>query len=513
MSKQSSDFILSSLRSRILLAVAALVVFNSIFGLLGYLGVSFLIMEPVYAVVTAVAAMTAATAVFGWWLSNEILRPIEAVSLLARSLERSPSASLPKTTGSSETDELLSSLHRNSQQLQNLIGLMDDVASGKTDAAMAPLQNPDRLSVSFQKLVLKVIESIKAKQQLDALQTSVNRLKSDVSGVRSGDLSVEFRGDLWQVGEIADAFKFVVGRLSEIVQQAASGSAATKEAADEARRIVRSSIDEENARTDRLARAVSLLNKSPERFTRLTQELESVVDDVAGRLNGKEFTTDARSSAFGRMRSSLSESRKQLEQLRERANAVPQAARRTEEIVRRSNLIALNAALTGSSSDKNSLMADEVAALSLRAEDIHKEIIAFNESLVSDVSKLDDSLRSIWSELPEIADADSRQHQLLSEVDAGVGKLEAIKVSLKTYAGEYQIENEAIVKTLETQTKTARAEQLKLSEQNLETIINAADTLRDWVSEFRPASGPSSESRTLATPAVPAEIAAASEQN
>ena len=92
MAKQSSDFILSSLRNRILLAVAALVVFNSIFGLLGYLAVSFVISEPVYAVVTAVAAMTAATAVFGWWLSSEILRPIEALSLLARSLERSPSA-------------------------------------------------------------------------------------------------------------------------------------------------------------------------------------------------------------------------------------------------------------------------------------------------------------------------------------------------------------------------------------------------------------------------------------
>src|SRR4051794_26058941 len=191
MAKQSSDFILSSLRNRILLAVAALVVFNSIFGLLGYLAVSFVISEPVYAVVTAVAAMTAATAVFGWWLSNELLRPIEALSLLARSLERSPSASLPKTTGASETDELLSSLHRNSQQLQNLIALMDDVASGKTDAAMAPLANPYRLSISFQKLVAKVIESIKAKQQLDALQSSIDRMKKDVAAVRSGELTVD----------------------------------------------------------------------------------------------------------------------------------------------------------------------------------------------------------------------------------------------------------------------------------------------------------------------------------
>ncbi|MEP7212868.1 MAG: hypothetical protein ABI791_07325 [Acidobacteriota bacterium] len=486
MAKQSSEFLLSSLRNRILLAVAALVVFNSIFGFLGYLAVSFVISEPIYAVVSAVAAMTAATALFGWWLSNEILRPIEAVSLLARSLERSPSASLPKTTGASETDELLSSLHRNSQQLQNLIGLMDDVASGKTDAAMAPLQNPDRLSVSFQKLVSKVIESIKAKQQLDALQGSINRLRSDVSGVRSGDLSVQFRGDMWQTNEIVDSFKYVLGSLSELVRHVSSGSSATKDAAVEAKKIVRTVIEAEGGQADRLKKAASLLSESPEQFSELTEQLATAVRDVNGSLRAGEVSPVSQVETIDRLRGFVGESRKQLDLLRERTNAIPQAARRTEEIARRSNIIALNTAIQGVQVGTEQILAEEVAGLSLRAEAVHKEIVAINESLVSDLLKLEASLGAIASELPEINNVACRQADSLNDIESNVGRINAVLTALKTYAGERSTANESIVKALTTQFQGVdRVSLLKKSESNLETIINSADILRDAVADFR----------------------------
>ena len=487
MAKQSADYILGSLRNRILLAVAALVVFNSIFGLLGYLAVSFVISEPVYSVVTAVAAMTAATAIFGWWLSNEILRPIEAVSLLARSLERSPSATLPKTTGATETDVLLNSLHRNSQQLQNLIRLMDDVANGKTDSAMAPLQNPDRLSLSFQKLVSKVIESIEAKQQLDELQGSVNRLSSDISGVRSGDLAVDVRGDHGQVGEIAESFKFVLGRLSEIVRGVALGSSLAREAAEDARNIVRTVREAETLRAERLNKTVSVLTDSPERFRELTEQLEVTVSRVAASIRNGDTDPDAQVDAMSRLRGFASESRKRLEQMRERASAIPRAARRTQEIARRANLIALNTTVIGNDQSRDSFLTGEVALLSLKAEAIHKEFLELNESLSADVSRLDNSLAAVWSELNELTGVAGRHAQSASEIEKNVGRMEAIQVSLKTYFAERFAENESVVKALSSNFQSVDCgAQLKLSEHNLDTILNAAATLLDSVSDFSP---------------------------
>ncbi|HLA95721.1 MAG TPA: hypothetical protein VK612_08370, partial [Pyrinomonadaceae bacterium] len=195
MARQSTDSILNSLKGRIWLAVSALAILNCVCGLGAYLAVSFLVTDPFLTIFITFFVLAFTTMVFGWWLSNEVTRPIEAVTLLAKSLERSPSATLPRTTGSTETDELLKTLHRNSQQLQNLISLMDDVAAGKTDVATTPLENADRLSSAFQKLVSRVTDSITAKQELDELRTAVERISTDVAGVRNGNLEITIRSE------------------------------------------------------------------------------------------------------------------------------------------------------------------------------------------------------------------------------------------------------------------------------------------------------------------------------
>ncbi len=170
MARQSANSLLNSLKGKIWLATSALAFFICAFGMVSYLAVSFVIQETFYAVFIPFLFLSFAVMIFGWWLSNEVISPIEKVALLAKSLERGSMISLPKTSGSTETDELLATLHRNNQQIQNLVGLMDKVAGGKLDVVLTPLENSDRLSNSFKKLLSKVTESINAKQDLDKLE-------------------------------------------------------------------------------------------------------------------------------------------------------------------------------------------------------------------------------------------------------------------------------------------------------------------------------------------------------
>jgi len=60
-------------------------------------------------------------------------------------------------------------------------------------------------------------------------------------------------------------------------------------------------------------------------------------------------------------------------------------------------------------------------------------------------------------------------------------------VSLKTYFAERFAENESVVKALSSNFQSVDCgAQLKLSEHNLDTILNAAATLLDSVSDFSP---------------------------
>lgn len=69
---------------------------------------------------------------FGWLISNDVLRPLDRLNLLAKSIERSPGMAVPSTTGAVETDDLLHTISRASRQLTNFVDLMDDVTAGNT---------------------------------------------------------------------------------------------------------------------------------------------------------------------------------------------------------------------------------------------------------------------------------------------------------------------------------------------------------------------------------------------
>ncbi|MDK9940016.1 hypothetical protein M1S01_27330, partial [Klebsiella pneumoniae] len=131
-------------------------------------------------------------------------------------LERGNSTSLPKTSGSLETDELLQTLHRNNQQLQNLVGLMDKVSSGNVDVALTPLEQSDRLSNAFQKLLARVTESINAQQNLEQLKNSVRQMNEIAAQIKSGNFDLEINSEDAATEEISDALRFLTRRLNEI---------------------------------------------------------------------------------------------------------------------------------------------------------------------------------------------------------------------------------------------------------------------------------------------------------
>ena len=113
MRKDKQDSVLSSLKARVWLAVCALAVINGICSIGAFLAVSFLFSSATIPFIAAFALSAIITVAYGKWLAGEVLRPVEKVNLAARSLERNADAPLPTTTGSSETDDLLKSLHRN----------------------------------------------------------------------------------------------------------------------------------------------------------------------------------------------------------------------------------------------------------------------------------------------------------------------------------------------------------------------------------------------------------------
>lgn len=495
MSQNSPESFLNTLKGRIWLAAGALAIFNSVLGLLAYLAASFFTAEPFYLVLFTFFLTTSAILIFGWWQSNEVLRPIENVNLLAKSLERSPNASLPKSTGAAETDELLHSLHRNSRQLQNLIGMMDDVAAGKTDTALTPLQNSDKVSASFQKLVSKVTDSIDAKRELIAIETAVMRLSNDILPIHEGILDIEIATDLPQVSEISEALASLVQRLNDLARCVQVNSTDAKLAAIQIQRAFRAAVENNEKEAVKLGRAATVLKESSGQVQRfcddMTNSVARAVQYVGGPID-RAPGESADPNAFESIRKQVNEALKRVHKVRERSHAMPQIAKTAEDLSRRSNLIALNTSLKGAEAPANTagiaLLTEEMSSLSVRAESVNKELSAVNESLLRDISEMETALETLSAEIAGVS-KDAVQHtQTLTGLDKCLAYLSEIPARLNSFAGEQAMQHEQALRLIGSGFSefSADASPLRNSENDVAKLLFIAENLQEAVADLRP---------------------------
>ncbi len=265
----------NTLKGKVLLATSVLAFFICTFGLISYLVVSLLVNDAFYGVFIPFLFLGITVMVFGGWLSNEVVNPIEKITLLAKSLERGASTSLPKTTGSYETDQLLQTLHRNSQQTQKLITLMDKVASGELDVALTPLQDSDRLTASFQKLLAKFSESIHAKEDLTKLQNELGEIKREISTVRNGNFDVKINSDFFQTKEISETFKYLIEHLNAVISQLKADSTETQASASNVGKAIDSIVQKDENRILEMNQASIILKQVPSLIKKISNDLST----------------------------------------------------------------------------------------------------------------------------------------------------------------------------------------------------------------------------------------------
>ena len=492
MARRSANSLLNSLKGKIWLATSALAFFICIFGLVSYLLVSFFIADTFYAVFIPFLLLSFTVMVFGWWLSNEVVSPIEKVSLLAKSLERSSLVSLPKTTGSTETDELLETLHRTSQQLQTIVSLMESVAGGDTDVALTPLQNSDRLSSSFQKLLAKVSESIYAKQNLVKLETEIKEISGDAARLRKGVLDGEISGDFVQTREISESFNFLARNLNGIVAQVKQTAIEAQNTAVKTRRTIRHVIERDETTIQEMNQAAQVLERMPNGASKISEELSASVSDVRVSIEktrrGKRAAQESLHAAD--FRRQLQEASKRIGRLGECSAEITKTAKAIEDLASRTNLIALNASIQSEeSADKNfgfSMLAEEVGRLSARAENINKEIFALNKSIAAEIAEVENSLKLTAREAVNLSKHTIETDDLLGELEKDVERFLNLQSKLVLYSSEQSAETQTSLQffweSIGARGKTI--ENLRQTENDIANLSLLLETLQAAAGDF-----------------------------
>lgn len=485
----------NSLKSKIWLATGALCFFIFSFGTGSYLAVSLFTENSLYAALIQFLFFAVAIIIFGWWLSVEVVNPIEKVSLLAKSFERGVSSSLPKTSGSSETDELLQTLHRNNQQLQNLVGLMDKVSSGNLDVALAPLHPSDRLSNSFQKLLAKVTESINAKQDLDRLKAEIRHITEEINSVREGNFDVEIKADYAETKEISETLKFLIHQLNELINQVKVDSKQTHISAKEVQKTIQNIIGADENRNRQLNQATLTLKQIPQAVQKISEELfasaHTAGQSIEKARTGAQ-TAQKNVSAVNVLRQQLREAVKRIGQLSERTQEIGKIAKTVEDLAQRTNMIALNASIQAAEAVERGhgefcAFTDEVERLAARATNTNKQISTLNKTIAAEVGEIERSLQDSVSEAANLSRFAIEAGSSLSELEKYIRQFMNLQEKLVVYSGEQSADAESAFESLAVSLAAdgKAAQNLKDSEMQISQMAAAMESLQIAVSDFK----------------------------
>ena len=484
----------NSLKGKIWLATSGLAFFVCAFGIGSYLLIDYFSDNSIDKVVVRFLLIALAILIFGWWLSNEVITPIEKVSLLAKSLERGVSVSLPKTSGSVETDELLQTLHRNNQQLHNLVSLMDKVASGNLDVALTPLQNSDRLSNAFQKLLVKVTESIQAKEDLQKLQAAVGKLKEEISTVTTGDFDVEISSDGGATREISDGFRYLINRLKELIIHTRSDSEQARMSVVETGNLIHTVINAGENRVRELNQAQIVLKQIPQTVQKISDELSTSAasaDQSIEKARNGSLTAQENLNAVGELRRQMQEAVQRIGRLDERSREIGKVAKTVDDLAQRTNMIALNASIQsgvlGEQGHGFAVFAEEVERVAERAANTNKQISALNKSITVEISEIGNSLQESVGELANLSKFALETSNSLNELEKYIGRFMNLQ---KKLAADSSAQSADAVHAFESfvasisETENAVGN-LKISETQIELVSNSMKRLYLATAEYK----------------------------
>jgi methyl-accepting chemotaxis protein len=493
MAKKFANSLSNSLKGKIWLSTTALALFICVFGILSYLIVSFLINDSFYAIFIPSLLLSVSVVVFGWWLANEITNPIEKVILLAKSLERGVTTSLPKTSGSTETDELMESLSRLSRQVHTLVNSMDDAAQGKSVTLPNSTTHSDRITNTFQKLLSKISESINAQQNLGKLQFDLNQLSEEVSSVRQHNLYISISSTSPQTEPLSNTLIYLIDQLNSIISQVKMSASQSHILFSDVQKTIQMVIQQDENRIQGMNEASIILKQVPNIVQKISLELlqssDSASQSIEKAKNGTSFA-HANLNSINQLRKKVQESIKQIQKLNESSQEIGRIAKTVEDLAHRTNMIALNASIQaaelGEKGHNFVVVSEEVERLAERAGNTNKHISSLNKTIQAEINKAETSLESTVSEISELSKFAIETGNSIGELERYVTQFLNLQDKIISYADEQTEDTEKAFQTFtDAITETEKSViNLKDSEKLMGEIKITMENLQSGISHF-----------------------------
>ncbi len=382
------------------------------------------------------------------------------------------------------------------RQADAISGMLSQVGMGMFDAR-ADILTQDELGLvatSLNSMCDNTLSLIQSQDERDRLEDAVSNLKTQVSQIATGDLTVRASAGEGLTADIAGSINEMVGQLRGIVrnvqdatlQVSTSAGSISKTAeglsagsADQARQIQSTS-----AAVARMAVAIQAVSTT-------TQQSAEVAGQA--RESALKGTQAVRNTVEGmeRIRDQVQDTSKRIKRLGETSQEIGEIVQLIGDIADRTSILALNAsiqaAMAGEAGQGFAVVAEEVERLADRANEATKRIGSLIKSMQTETAEAMSAMEESTREVVHGTRLAHEAGQTLGVIDTVSNELaqrirtisEATREQAASADSVARLMTEISQVTTETSTGTRKAAE------SIHDLAELSTALRDSVSRFR----------------------------
>jgi methyl-accepting chemotaxis protein len=387
------------------------------------------------------------------------------------------------------------------RQITRPVGQMERVARRISDGdytSRMPVIGTDQfasLGTTVNTMVDQIVTNARQQEEQNtALQTQIVRLLEEVSMVAEGDLTVEAEVNDSALGAVADSFNYMITELRQVIGRVNGATQQVSNSTDEILTTTDNlsrSAEQQAARIADTSTAIEEMAVSIQQVSEnaaISAQVARSARDAAS--NGSQAVT-ASVEGMVRIRQQVQETAKKIKRLGESSQEIGQAVQLIEEIARRTNRLALNAAIQAAMAGEHgkgfAVVAEEVRRLAERTTAATTQIAELVGAIQSEtagaVIAMEDGTREVVGG-SRLADEAGRS---LDSIDQIVGQLAELIEAISLAADQQARASAGIARAMSelstaTQGTAVGSQQAAASVASLATL---ADDLRESVATFR----------------------------
>ncbi|TMC22221.1 MAG: HAMP domain-containing protein, partial [Chloroflexi bacterium] len=381
--------------------------------------------------------------------------------------------------------------------LRQLASLTRRIAKGETNAR-ADISGRDEIymvATSMNSMLDNIVRLIQETQsQRDVLQSQVEKLVSEVSGIGDGDLRVQAEVTSDALGVLADSFNYMVEELGSLVVR-------VKVVANEVDRSTSSTLDRmtqlvetEDTQLKEISEAMTEIDRMSA-WSRQVAERSQVLHNVA--RDAREDAHVGRGAVkqavegMGRINENVQATADKVQALGEHSREINDIVELMSAIAHQTNRLALDAAIQAAMAGENGkgfgAVAADIRRLAERAKDQAGIITRIVRSVREDISAVALSMQDTERETSNGAKLTQEAGEALESIFSAVERQAHEIENINQVATQQLQSSSAVVRIMHSVSETTQQSSISTRDasQNMERLARLVEQLHSSVEAFK----------------------------